>query len=577
MEDRTDGKSVQRDVMKKDANAIKMLRYSVAAFSVVSFITTLEGMKGILVDDTISASLISFGIQSIIMFLGLFFVPIIREGLKQAKKILKVMITVLMLLSYLSAVSFSSFFSYVYLSNEAYKNVYPVDYNKQIEEFMVESSKELNDINEAEINIILMKIRDIVPNIKNVVSSYDSAAASRTKEIIDKMIQPLDEIASANIEDDKFYADEAIERFNGTGNVLADEDLIETCNTLEKDIDKLVKEYDNYYNRCNALYADVLGLKDLTEYDYLSVNALKERVNQYINDITGRINYIINDLNLGRIDTIEDYLRGKTSIISEHYYHLEKAAEMLSKVLDNITQDDVISRKESSSLNKFYKSIYSPGIMSKEDFKSAKDELQEIITSYIDSLELDNKGQEDTVKELAQCVEYISILEKCKTVKETLQNYEDNVLSSSYVIVKDNEREEDGIQYVSEEAWKTSRRKDVSELISIIKSIPDIQYVLSEYNELGNGNVDYLNEKADNDYVNSMLETAYSYSRNKLESITNIERAMNYMSFASESKPAVFCAAISLFLDLTSFIIGLTIYFIEKHAESQSRKSPQTP
>lgn len=576
MEDRTDGKSVQRDVMKKDANAIKMLRYSVAAFSVVSFITTLEGMKGILVDDTISASLISFGIQSIIMFLGLFFVPIIREGLKQAKKILKVMITFLMLLSYLSAVSFSSFFSYVYLSNEAYKNVYPVDYNKQIEEFMVEGSKELNDINEAEINIILMKIRDIVPNIKNVVSSYDSAAVSKTNEIIDKMIQPLDEIASANIEDDKFYADEAIERFNGTGNVLADEDLIETCNTLEKDIDKLVKEYDNYYNRCNALYADVLGLKDLNEYDYLSVNALKERVNQYINDITGSIRNISN-LSFGKIDSIEKYLNGKTSRISGHYSHLKEAAEMLSTVLDNITQDDVISRKESSSLNKFYKSIYSPIIMSKEDFKSAEDELQEIITSYIDSLELGNKGQEDTIKELAQCVEYISMLEKCETVKEALQNYEDNALSSSYVIVKDNEREEDGIRYVSEETWKTSRRKDISELISIIKSIPDIQYVLSEYNEQGNGNVDYLNEKADNDFVHSMLETAYSYSRNKLESITNIERAMNYMSFASESKPAVFCAAISLFLDLTSFIIGLIIYFIEKHAESQSGKSPQTP
>ena len=60
------------------ANIIRMLRYAAAALSVVSFLTTLNGINGIITDNAWVAGLISFGIQAIILVMGLWFIPALK-------------------------------------------------------------------------------------------------------------------------------------------------------------------------------------------------------------------------------------------------------------------------------------------------------------------------------------------------------------------------------------------------------------------------------------------------------------------------------------------------------------------
>ena len=83
------------------------------------------------------------------------------------KRFLVVIAIILLIISYISAVIFSSSFSYVYLANNAYNIVRPTDYDKQLEYFLVNNTKEIKNINEAESKIIVKRIREIAPKFKS--------------------------------------------------------------------------------------------------------------------------------------------------------------------------------------------------------------------------------------------------------------------------------------------------------------------------------------------------------------------------------------------------------------------------
>ena len=66
---------VKNEKNPRSKNIPQMLKYAAVALSAVSFITTLNGVKGIVTDDIWLAGLISFGIQAIILVMGLWFLP----------------------------------------------------------------------------------------------------------------------------------------------------------------------------------------------------------------------------------------------------------------------------------------------------------------------------------------------------------------------------------------------------------------------------------------------------------------------------------------------------------------------
>ncbi|MBO5383682.1 MAG: hypothetical protein J6A30_05215 [Ruminococcus sp.] len=157
-----------REKKKKDIPIRRMLKYSAAALSVMSFITTAKGMNNIVTDSFFASCLISFGIQSVILVLGLQFIDVCKATIaffeqaaekqklqnevskgtikKQHKSKLMYVSVGLMIFLYASSIAFSSFYSFVYLSDVAYQNVKISDYNVDIEKFLVRNTNEVRSI-----------------------------------------------------------------------------------------------------------------------------------------------------------------------------------------------------------------------------------------------------------------------------------------------------------------------------------------------------------------------------------------------------------------------------------------------
>lgn len=86
--------------------------------------------------------------------------------------------------------------------------------------------------------------------------------------------------------------------------------------------------------------------------------------------------------------------------------------------------------------------------------------------------------------------------------------------------------------------------------------MPDINVLTQESSE--DPNIKYLENKQS--YIENTITESYNYIRNKLENISNIESAWNFLK-SDNNFLAIFCALISLFLDIASFLIGLFIHY----------------
>lgn len=75
--------------------------------------------------------------------------------------------------------------------------------------------------------------------------------------------------------------------------------------------------------------------------------------------------------------------------------------------------------------------------------------------------------------------------------------------------------------------------------------------------------------KDEENYLFIVLSQAYEYNRSKLEDISQMERAWNYL-FSENSFLAKFCFIIALFLDGASFLIGLFLYACQGEKNDQS-------
>lgn len=115
-------------------NIIEILKYAASALSVVSFTTTLNGLNGIVTDNVFLAGLISFAMQAVILVMGLYFINTVNTVRKQKiNKRLKSLVIFFMIVLYIASIAFSSFFSFVFLSNAAYDKVRTTDYNTELE------------------------------------------------------------------------------------------------------------------------------------------------------------------------------------------------------------------------------------------------------------------------------------------------------------------------------------------------------------------------------------------------------------------------------------------------------------
>jgi len=102
-------------------NSIKVLRYAVASLSVISWITTAEGLRMFVFQVYWQAFVTSFAVQSILLIFNLMFINFYFK----IKKIpgfterFKYLLTYLMAIFYIITLSVSTSFSYVYIANSS--------------------------------------------------------------------------------------------------------------------------------------------------------------------------------------------------------------------------------------------------------------------------------------------------------------------------------------------------------------------------------------------------------------------------------------------------------------------------
>ncbi len=545
----------------------KMLGYSAAALSVVSFFTTLNGIEGIVTHNTFFAILISFGIQSIILVMGLWFVPAVKTiWKKKRKQFLRPIVIVGMITAYICSVCFSSFFSFVHLSNAAYSGVRLTDYNMELEMFLVENTKEIKSVNDAISNVLVQNIREIAPKFRTLVDEYSAKA---NKEIQDVMAE-REKNSNVTIPDtEKFSAQAAINAYEGANRQTADSRLVEDCERLQDDVNMYVNNYNQLYYQEYAKHFE----KMVSQTDTSAVSARKNDVLVTMDKLKKAIS-LLDDFEYGAYDSINSYVKGRCNAISNYYNGLVGSLQEIVNFYDEISNNPEITQNEELGLENFYEAIYSTDTLTVDQLENAESELKDIISAYISNAETID---EDSVASLSQCIEYIEALNRSIELRDKIEKYENSNLSATYIVSTANSdgNNTSNIQKMDESAWNEARHEDISEFISLIKLLPDLSLVLSEKSErqsTNDANIDYLLEKGGTEYVSGILSKAYEYNRNKLEDISDMERAWNYLH-SENSFLAIFCGLIALFLDIASFFIGLYMYA----CQSKKEKLPEKP
>lgn len=103
--------------------------------------------------------------------------------------------------------------------------------------------------------------------------------------------------------------------------------------------------------------------------------------------------------------------------------------------------------------------------------------------------------------------------------------------------------ENEGFLYttVTSDRWKAIRHEDIAQFIGLVKQIPN----------------------SENDgRISGMLNTAYKLNRNNLESISKMENAINFLK-SEQNTVAWISLIIAIFIDLTSFLIGIILFFLK--------------
>lgn len=550
-------------------NIIKMLIYAAAALSTVSFLTTLNGIDGIVTDSIWLAGLISFGVQAIILVMGLWFIPAVKTIWEQnIKSLLKRIVLFFMIILYLCATLFSSFFSYVYMSNAAYTDVRPTDYNMELELFLVENTRTLRNYNDAIYDLLLKNIRQTAPTFRTLWESYRQKANDEIRQITSK----ISKYETAVIPDQmKFSKNEAITAYEGPNMTTANMKLQDDCEHLERDINQYITYYNNEYYPMYEQYYNAL----VSQTDTVSADSRKTEIDNLINNMNDQI-VLLNGY--GHIyDSITSYIKSKCNGIISQYNSLLRELNTLKNGYDEIQKHPDVIQGEGLTLQNFYNSVYSTDILSQEELEKARDNLQQIVSVYIQNSDEIN---EENVSALVECIEWLDKLNQCKEVRDKVEQFETNNLAKTYVIIS-GDPENIGassipatteIEQVDVSAWNTARRTDVTEFISIVKSLPDINQVLQQAVVDGDdSSIASLRKMEQENYISRTLMEAFKYSRAKLENISDLEKAWDYL-YSENNFLAIFCCLIAVFLDIAACLIGIYMYTCQDNANKKTNK-----
>lgn len=533
----------------KSSSISKLLKYCAAALSVVSFLTTMNGVENLIVKGTLKAGMISFAVQGIILLLGLYFLNVWNAiDALVTKKLAVAVLRVLVVILYAASLIFSSFFSFVFITNSAYDGVGLTDYNMEIEQFLINSTNELEKINDENCDELLFTIRTQAPEFNNLLQQNKNNASNEI-ESIKNSITKFD-VATIK-EEDKFTAAGARNVYRAANPNDSQERLDEVeegCREFESIINPYTGFYEGYYNDYLNLYESLAN-----QFDSSNIEIEKEKIDDLIIAITETKEKLMN-LTIVVTDSVKSHATEKRDIIANYYTILIKELNNLKSTYNKIENNETVKNGDDSELKNFYESIYSSDIVDTETISNAESQLQSLLQIYLNYMQDNEIGRNsEKIESLSICISNLNSLKNGITLKHDIIDFKSNHLNKVYIIqshdmdsnneIEDADIENEGFLYttVTSDRWKAIRHEDIAQFIGLVKQIPN-------------------SEK--NDRISEMLSTAYKLNRNNLESISKMEIAINFFK-SKQNTVAWISLIIAIFIDLTSFLIGIILFFLK--------------
>ena len=566
-----------------------MLQYAAAALSLVSFITTSNGLTTVL--DKASAwqaYLISFGIQAIVLGIGMKLATILgsiwgkNEMAKVSSTVFRRFIGISMVTLYLSAIVFSSFFSFVFLTNHAYSSLRETDYNIEIDSFLVGKTKELKDINDAVGKILQKEIQKNTVGFSTLLDKIkETASASITSETEKVTLNP-----TQSIPDNELFKASWV-----TDTIEVDPDMVPRLEQAEGSLSGFATTYTQYYNRYATFFNNLQAGVEAGQVASIQTNL--ETLSNDIIALIGRIgNYASNVYPYNeRVNNSKNSLQGYTE-------QLSGSVNELRAVYNALDSDDAVTGSD-IKLADVYKTIFAPQSVAVENVRRAHETLQNLIAQYLDSnTEAIDEATEGTLAQISTCISYLGEFEKYKTLDQGITDFENQRLNQVYLIQPDkptivgaeteetttqpptkvleeatgsiNTPEEYEVLFadVNKEAWNKNRREDMAQFIRLVKTLPDIKLLI----QLLGSNDAQAEIKGYEDFVTKTLNEAYGQNRSNLENINQVERAKNFLT-SKYPYMAWFCIFIAFFMDIASCLVGLFLHYV-KEKDGQLTESP---
>lgn len=533
----------------KSSSISKLLKYCAAALSVVSFLTTMNGVENLIVKGTLKAGMISFAVQGIILLLGLYFLNVWNAiDTLGAKKLAVAVLRVLVVILYASSLFFSSFFSFVFITNSAYYEVGLTDYNMEIEQFLINSTNELERINDENCDKLLLTIRTQAPEFNNLLQQNKNNASNEIESI--KNGTTKFDVATIK-EEDKFTAAGARNVYRAANPNDSQErldEVEESCREFESIINPYTGFYEGYYNDYSTLYESLAN-----QFDSSNIEIEKEKIDDLILAITETKEKLM-DLTIVVTDSVKSHATEKRDVIANYYTILIKELSNLKSVYNKIENNETVKNGDGSELKDFYESIYSSDIVDTETISSAESQLQSLLQIYLNYMQ-DNEieSNSEKIESLSICISNLNSLKKGIKLQHEISDFKSKKLNKVYIIQSsdvdsNNEKEyadieNEGFLYttVTSDRWKAIRHEDIAQFIGLVKQIPN----------------------SENDgRISGMLNTAYKLNRNNLESISKMENAINFLK-SEQNTVAWISLIIAIFIDLTSFLIGIILFFLK--------------
>lgn len=596
----TNKSSSKKNVKRKASSPNHALKYGIAALSFVSFLTTSKGLGEIMSSDYIvTPYLISFGIQVIVLVVGTKLANILKTiSMLRIRKFIRVLVAICALVPYITSVGFSSFFSYTFLSNQAYERVRETDYNIKIESFLNKEFGNLKNLNDAAGKVILAQVQSYIPQINNTLQQFQTVASDEISNIKNTII--LNQ--TVTIPEDVVFSTNTI--------TDASEAQLTRLRIAESTLRTSANIYANYYSNYKSNYDMLISTENLEsitdsietvkasiESDIQSMREQQRVLNEQIQDSTNRYNMM---------------LKNSAGTISSYFESLIASENNLLQAYNLIDTNESIN-SGTINLQNIYNTIYSTTDVSDDDVEQAIKDLQSIITSYLNQANTDNLDNE-SLQNLSNCITYLGEFQKYKYLSGQLDTFEADVLSKVYVIeypsttskatsdtdstnaestvpesttvsaIEAETSTESGtdsttlsvkpqVTRVNQERWNEIRRENLGEFINMVKSLPNFETIINYSSDSSTETQHYISLlRRNTSYRTDTLEEAYRLNRQNLEEISSIEKARNYLH--SDFKyMAFYCLCVAVFLDLSSLFVGLFVFF----TDGKETANPEPP